>query len=156
MKLFILVAVVFCAFSYSIARPNTRSERSKREAHQLPDGYEEILGTYDNSFTCDGKTFGYYADMANQCKVFHICQPITLADGTEQVEHWSFLCGNQTVFNQYSLTCSHPDEAIPCDQSPQFYYLNERIGQPTELLHKEEDAKSYRDIVGEKFGKRGQ
>lgn len=54
------------------------TQQVKRTPHELPDGFEDILGTYDNSFTCDGKSFGYYADIANQCKVFHICQPITL------------------------------------------------------------------------------
>ena len=37
-----------------------------------------------------------------------------------------------------------------------FWYLNERLGQPTEQIHKEEDVKSYREKVGENYGKRGQ
>lgn len=96
----------------------TLQTQVKRTPHELPADFELIVGNYDQSFSCEGLKYGYYADMANACKVFHVCQPITLADGTEQIQHWSFLCGNQTVFNQFSLTCSHPDEAIPCDQSP--------------------------------------
>ena len=50
----------------------------------------------DLSFSCVGKPYGYYADVATNCKVFHIC----LGDGDVK---WSFLCPNQTSFNQVFL-----------------------------------------------------
>ena len=34
---------------------------------------------------------------------------------------WSFICGNQTVFDQATLTCNHISEALPCDESLNFY-----------------------------------
>ena len=40
-----------------------------------------------------GRAYGYYADPATNCQVFHIC----LGDGDIK---WSFLCPNQTIFNQ--------------------------------------------------------
>lgn len=43
------------------------------------------------------------------------------------------------MFNQFSLTCADPSEAVPCDQSSQFNFLNERIGVEKALLHEEED-----------------
>lgn len=44
------------------------------------------------------------------------------------------------MFNQFSLTCGFADESVPCNQSPDFYYLNERIGKQTEQLHTDEDV----------------
>ncbi|OQR70744.1 hypothetical protein BIW11_11429 [Tropilaelaps mercedesae] len=47
----------------------------------------------------------------------------------EQVDHYSFFCGNQTVFNQLTLTCAHPEEAVPCPNAPDFFYVNDNIGK---------------------------
>ncbi len=47
----------------------------------------------DLSFTCEGRPYGYYADVQAGCQVFHIC----LGGGDVK---WSFLCPNQTIFNQ--------------------------------------------------------
>ena len=53
----------------------------------------------DLSFSCDGRAYGYYADPATNCQVFHIC----LGDGDIK---WSFLCPNQTIFNQVEFMIS--------------------------------------------------
>ena len=45
-------------------------------------------------------TIGYYADIANECQVFHICQPVTYADGETETFKWSMICPEQTVFDQ--------------------------------------------------------
>ena len=53
----------------------------------------------DLTFTCEGRSYGYYADPTTNCQVFHIC----LGDGDIK---WSFLCPNQTIFNQVlQLSC---------------------------------------------------
>ena len=90
-----------------------------RSAYQFSDGYLEVLGVEPSQgFDCVGRPYGYYADVANDCKVFHVCLPIA-DDLGELVEtaHFSFVCGNQTVFSQESLTCAHQEEAFPCDQA---------------------------------------
>ena len=51
----------------------------------------------DLNFSCDGREYGYYADPATNCQVFHIC----LGDGDIK---WSFLCPNQTIFNQVIIS----------------------------------------------------
>lgn len=90
----------------------------KRSPYELAMDYDKLLGgPLKETFSCEGLRFGYYADMDNDCKIFHICHPRQLADGSGIMEHYSFICGNQTVFNQFSQTCSHPDDAIPCEQS---------------------------------------
>ena len=60
----------------------------------------------DLNFSCDGREYGYYADPATNCQVFHIC----LGDGDIK---WSFLCPNQTIFNQ--VIDSHPIQSYFMD-----------------------------------------
>jgi hypothetical protein len=53
-----------------------------------------------DEFSCEGKRYGYYADVANDCQIFHICYPVQYPDGQEEMFKWSFICPNQTVFDQ--------------------------------------------------------
>ncbi|XP_045612065.2 U-scoloptoxin(01)-Cw1a-like [Procambarus clarkii] len=97
-----------------------------RSAYLFSDGYLEVLGAEPaRSFECAGRNYGYYADVATDCRVFHVCLPIS-DDLGEVVEtaQFSFFCGNQTVFSQESLTCSHPLEAFPCEQAETLYDLS--------------------------------
>ena len=56
-----------------------------------------------DEFTCDGRSYGYYADVANDCQLFHVCYPVAYPDGQEEMLKWSFICPNQTIFNPVSL-----------------------------------------------------
>nr|XP_027224321.1 uncharacterized protein LOC113816474 [Penaeus vannamei] len=47
----------------------------------------------ETSFSCADRPYGYYADTEANCQVFHICLNNNI---------WSFLCPNQTLFNQGS------------------------------------------------------
>lgn len=49
---------------------------SARMAFVFPADYEFITGQVVESFTCEGRPYGYYADVDNACRVFHICLPI--------------------------------------------------------------------------------
>merc|ERR1711936_1132353 len=73
-------------------------------------------------FSCEGQAYGYFADVENNCEVFHICYPLTDDTGriTEYIR-WSFFCGNGTVFDQEALVCNHPEDAFPCEESPSLY-----------------------------------
>ncbi|XP_053655585.1 U-scoloptoxin(01)-Cw1a-like [Cherax quadricarinatus] len=85
-------------------------------------GYESIVGQVSQTFTCQGRPYGYYADVDNACQVFHVCLPIQDDLGqVVQTAHFSFVCGNQTVFDQETLTCNHPAYAFPCDQAQSIY-----------------------------------
>lgn len=54
---------------------------------------------------------------------------------------WSFMCGNQTVFNQFSFTCSYPEDAVPCASARDFFYLNANLGAgPNVPFHNEQDV----------------
>ncbi|XP_074596575.1 uncharacterized protein LOC141851703 [Brevipalpus obovatus] len=126
-------------------------KRNKRAAYELPDGIEFYLGNIRTTFQCPGA--GYYADMDNNCQLFHVCIRHDFPDGRSELAQYSFACGNQTIFNQYSMTCSHEAESIPCQSSPDFYYLNELIGQPEQPLHREEDVARYSSYFGQRVGK---
>ncbi|KAG0433155.1 hypothetical protein HPB47_020185 [Ixodes persulcatus] len=103
------------------------SPQAKREAYVLPDGAEFIVGGFRTSFTCPAKN-GYFADVDNNCQIFHVCNVVNYPDGKTEVQQYSFFCGNQTVFSQLSLTCTFPEEAVPCNNAPDFFYVNDNIG----------------------------
>merc|ERR1712212_1221737 len=98
-----------------------------RMPYVLPDGAEGILRarSLQTTFTCDQRPYGYYADMDNNCEIFHVCLPIADATGaTIESAHFSFLCGNMTTFSQESLTCVHRDESFPCEESATLYDIS--------------------------------
>lgn len=94
-------------------------------AYSLPDGSEFIVGQVRSTFTCQNRIYGYYADQDNNCQIFHICNPVILADGTLQTQMYSFFCGNQTVFDQSKLACVHFEDAVPCSQAHNYLGVNE-------------------------------
>ncbi|KAL3170034.1 hypothetical protein MRX96_015106 [Rhipicephalus microplus] len=124
MKFVLIIALL----SVASAHPGVRR---RREAYLLPDGAELLLGSVKTTFKCPGD--GYYADMDNDCKVFHICHDVLGSGGApgHEMQHFSFLCGNQTMFNQFSLTCAYEEDSVPCQNAKDFYYLNANIGDPT-------------------------
>uniref|UniRef100_T1J0R7 Chitin-binding type-2 domain-containing protein n=1 Tax=Strigamia maritima TaxID=126957 RepID=T1J0R7_STRMM len=95
----------------------------------LPDGADVILGDIKPGFTCESKIYGYYADIFNDCKLFHVCVPVGDENGVTNPIQWSFVCGNQTLFNQEKLTCDY-QENVDCSKSENFYSINENFGRP--------------------------
>ncbi|XP_064459975.1 uncharacterized protein LOC135370203 [Ornithodoros turicata] len=77
-------------------------------------------------FSCEGRIFGYYGDPAN-CSLFHYCEPFVDPESNQFVLHAAYLCPNETVFNQLSLTCAYPGEALPCERAPEYYYINSHV-----------------------------
>ncbi|XP_018023174.1 U-scoloptoxin(01)-Cw1a-like [Hyalella azteca] len=103
-----------------------------RMAYQLPDGADSILKarTFTQNFDCADRRYGYYADTDNDCQIFHVCLPIE-DDAGQIVEtaHFSFICGNQTIFDQSTLTCNDEENALPCDEAKNFYdVINAEFG----------------------------
>ncbi|MCL4148271.1 UNVERIFIED_CONTAM: hypothetical protein GTU68_056303 [Idotea baltica] len=97
---------------------------SAQLGYNLPDGAETILRarSFTETFSCDGQPYGYYADVDNACQIFHICLPVTNEAGdVNHTARFSFFCPNQTVFSQESLSCTHEDSALPCDQASGLY-----------------------------------
>lgn len=136
MKVLLLVLVVVgCA---------SAAPRQKREAYALPDGAEILVGAIKTSFSCFAD--GYYADVDNNCKIFHVCHTDAIEGGAPETKQYSFLCGNQTVFNQLSLTCADPEEAVPCPSARDFFYVNDRVRVGDPKLYFLEDADIERAV----------
>ncbi|TRY68672.1 hypothetical protein TCAL_03242 [Tigriopus californicus] len=120
---FALATVALMASMYvAVAMPQAPSGAGG--AYQFPSEAESILSTVPvvESFTCEGQAYGYYADVANNCEVFHICLPIE-DDAGAVIEYaqWSFVCGNGTIFDQQTLTCNYPTDAFPCEEAASLY-----------------------------------
>jgi len=112
--------------------------------YELPDGLEYI-SNINPSFQCSSP--GYFADIDSNCQLFNVCINQEFPDGKVELAQYTFACGNQTVFNQFSMTCASPEEAIPCASSADFFYLNERIGQETAKLHEDADVEKAAALI---------
>ncbi|KAJ8978827.1 hypothetical protein NQ317_018918 [Molorchus minor] len=119
----------------------------------LPGNATSIRNDISDSFHCDGRDYGYYADVENDCQVFHVCLPVTYSDGRNQTFRWSFICPEETVFNQEMFTCTRADEAIDCADSPRFYDLNRNFGSEEDAGHTESnDIENSMTAVPEEVG----
>ncbi|EDV50757.1 titin [Drosophila erecta] len=99
----------------------------------LPSNATSIRSDITDNFSCANKTYGYYADVENDCQIFHVCLPVTYADGRENTFRWSFICPEETIFSQESFTCMRrEDMTIECEDSSRYYELNGNFGGPAE------------------------
>ncbi|EDW17591.2 uncharacterized protein Dmoj_GI12560 [Drosophila mojavensis] len=99
----------------------------------LPSNATSIRADITDNFSCANKSYGYYADVENDCQIFHVCLPVTYADGKENTFRWSFICPEETIFSQESFTCMRrEDMTIECEESYRYYELNSNFGLPAE------------------------
>ncbi|XP_064487302.1 uncharacterized protein LOC135399380 [Ornithodoros turicata] len=118
--------IATCVFLVVVANAAKENLRIKRQAYELPDGADIIVGPTLATFECVRS--GYYADVDNDCQVFHVCNELTYASGRKVMQQYSFFCPNLTIFNQLTLTCGYPEESVPCINAPDFFYVNDNIG----------------------------
>ncbi|XP_037772630.1 uncharacterized protein LOC119568246, partial [Penaeus monodon] len=104
------------------------------EPLNLPAEATRLLGKISTSFACLDRPYGYYADEENSCHIFHICYPALFANGVIETSQYSFLCGEGSRFDQKELTCVAESEAIPCQESSNFFFKNEQFGLPKEKI----------------------
>lgn len=86
----------------------------------MADGAETVVGQYQQVFTCEGRDYGYYADLANNCQIYHICVPPN--------QQYTFFCNNGTLFDQKAFTCVREEDAVPCGSQEKYYALNQNFG----------------------------
>jgi len=72
----------------------------------------------------------------------------------QQIMQYSFICGNNTVFDQLTLTCNHVEDSIPCESSPDFYYLNAGIGNQGVNFLYDEDVERGLNLINYRYGDR--
>merc|ERR1712212_659931 len=125
MKLFVLAV---CLVAMAAVVPRVRRQ-STPDNFQLVSNATVVLGReVSTGFDCASRSFGFYADPANGCQIFHICHPQETEEGPVTTMY-SFLCGLGTIFDQSSLTCNFPEEAAPCDSAESLYNINEYFGK---------------------------
>ncbi|XP_068241304.1 U-scoloptoxin(01)-Cw1a-like [Palaemon carinicauda] len=123
---FVLVAAAVAAASVV---PGIRHRRdSFPDLFELPSNASLILGNIVTGFSCANLPYGYYADTANGCLIFHICLPY-INFGDVITRQFSFFCGEGTMFDQERLICDFPENALPCEQAAQYTYVNEYFGR---------------------------
>jgi len=117
-KALILSALAVAGY---MAIPQARSPND--QSYLLTAGADELLfQPLSLVFSCEGREYGYYADAANACQLFHICLPLEDDAGAViETAQWTFICGNGTMFDQGTLTCNYPQDSVPCEQAEQFY-----------------------------------
>ncbi|CAL1290724.1 unnamed protein product [Larinioides sclopetarius] len=143
MKIYIVFfMLVGSAFAKSLSWEN------KRDKYALPEGAELLVGSIRSTFKCFAN--GYYADTDNNCQIFHICYSTETSDGKRAQLQYSFLCGNQTVFNQLTFTCTYPEDAVPCIHAQDFYYLNSHIETDDPEIHflDDQDVQRAAPLIG--------
>ncbi|XP_065557513.1 uncharacterized protein LOC136025417 isoform X2 [Artemia franciscana] len=85
------------------------------------------------SFTCLGKGNGYFADIEARCQTYHLCD--------DSGRQYTYLCPNQTLFNQRMLICDHWYQ-VECSSSVRFYNKNDLIGNRAKnFLNDDENLK---------------
>ncbi|KAG7155092.1 U-scoloptoxin(01)-Er1a-like [Homarus americanus] len=95
---------------------------------ELPSNASLTIGPIQTGFDCSDLPYGYYADEANNCAIFHVCLPY-IDHGVYVSRHFSFMCGQGTVFDQERLICDFPETALPCSQVAAFRNTNEYFGR---------------------------
>ncbi|CAH2056637.1 unnamed protein product, partial [Iphiclides podalirius] len=103
--------------------------QTKADTMNLPANSTSIRENITDTFSCENRTYGYYADVDNECQIFHVCLPSQAPTGRNMTYRWSFICPAETVFNQEVLTCTRPRDAIACEDSPMFYDVNMEFGK---------------------------
>ncbi|XP_076372823.1 U-scoloptoxin(01)-Er1a-like [Tachypleus tridentatus] len=105
------IVVLTSIFAVAMMAP-----RVARDLYDLPDEADSILdgAQINKTFSCTGRMEGYYADTDNGCKIFHRCVPNVMS-------FTSYICNNETIFDQQELVCNYEMEAFPCDQAESIY-----------------------------------
>lgn len=74
-----------------------------------------------SNFTCYSKNLGYYADMQEECRVYHFCL-LGEYSGESVYQRITYKCLNDTYFDQQALDCvDHAKMSAPCGESYLYY-----------------------------------
>ncbi|XP_069156365.1 uncharacterized protein [Procambarus clarkii] len=128
------------------APPGARLIRAKGDLPPLIDrlvhNATNIRRNIVDTFRCDGRVYGYYADQDNDCQIFHICVPMEqlfpdLYDA-QDIYQFSFICPAYTIFTQDAMVCAWVDMAFPCSEAHLLYDRNNHFFVvPAEEVYRE-------------------
>ncbi|OWR43443.1 peritrophin type-A domain protein 3 [Danaus plexippus plexippus] len=124
--------------------------QSAAESLNLIANATSIRENITDTFSCENRTYGYYADVDNDCQLFHVCVPSQSPSGRNTTYRYSFICPAETIFNQEVLVCTRPIDSIPCDEAPNFYDLNMEIGKMVDPEINKENQNKETEMVAVK------
>ncbi|CAN7982514.1 unnamed protein product [Ixodes hexagonus] len=88
---------------------------------------QPVLRAPSSNFSCDGRMYGYYADVELQCRYFHVCTVKAGVDGKRVYEKHSFVCPDEdSYFDQLEYECVWHGNASPCSEAAMHYDGNRR------------------------------
>ncbi|CRK96053.1 CLUMA_CG009490, isoform A [Clunio marinus] len=126
----------------SSGRNDDATEENELEA-RLPSDSQSIRSEIiDTKFSCTDREPGYYADVDNECQIFHRC-----LEGQQRV--FSFICPDQTVFSQRVLVCVWNDtKDFDCEDSEDYFEESNRAfsGNSTAEMAIHENLKNSTEI----------
>ena len=71
-------------------------------SYLLADGWDGVLTRQlDSTFSCDGRRYGYFADVYNDCQLFHVCMPVVDSEGQVSRERIPVIPPVLSVFSAY-------------------------------------------------------
>merc|ERR1719431_72740 len=92
---FILITCTSIFLFSACLGSDRRAKRQAEDSGPTQDPISASLGLVADSnsirenivdkFTCEGRAYGYYADVANDCQLFHVCYPVAYPDGQEEM-----------------------------------------------------------------------
>ncbi|XP_050716177.1 uncharacterized protein LOC126998486 [Eriocheir sinensis] len=98
---------------------------------RLIDNATLIRANIVDTFRCDDRVYGYYADQDNDCQIFHVCLPLKQlfpANFTQPITYqFSFICPLHTIFSQDSMVCAWEEEALECEYAHELYWMNQNF-----------------------------
>lgn len=112
--------------STSVAPETTSPAEQASTVASTPTDLPDISAYTNTSFTCYGRSLGYYADVVQNCKVYHFCL-LGEYNGEPIYQRVSYLCMNEKVFDQQALDCVKESELkAPCKDSAQHYDISNK------------------------------
>lgn len=95
-------------------------------------------------FTCDGLKPGFYSDVYNSCRYFHLChQPNLKFNPLNQLAVTTYACPHSMFFNQKKLACTRLEEFEgSCADQIYLFKSNSSIDASTDLNKFENSDKS--------------
>ncbi|EEC19691.1 hypothetical protein IscW_ISCW014843, partial [Ixodes scapularis] len=119
-----------------------------RSPMSLPTGSSLVFLNANTTFRC--RQVGYFADTESSCRLYHVCHKVPGAQ-SRFFYKYSFQCHNKTVFNQATLTCTNPEESLPCEMSEDFYFMH---GNELDEDYSQGDE-VFEDLVDNDYGEQG-
>jgi len=76
-----------------------------------------------SQFSCYHRRYGYYADVAKNCLMFHLCYPVQEPTTQEILfQRFSFVCSDNAIFDQQHLVCVDNETlTVTCEDAPSYF-----------------------------------